>query len=311
MAKHWLLLTLALGWSSAMSFAGLGSFHDHALANPLLYGRAVPPPLCNSTEISTMNMGSCVCREQQFGCSSPPMNCSVCPNSKGEFLTAFKNVTTCLGGCTDREASCQGCGLWFHSLCDCLKNPQWCNKTSGPIKKDTGPIWVLLSQPGAKENLTTTNERVSGILDTYEKPKFFDEGWEFSQSCYKPQEQALAMNSVRVRTHEQIHTHICKRNDAMYNFLGAENPNHYNSEDLTLVSNYPNNDGKGTDILCLVVKNGDPVKNFASALGQLFAKYPNTCQQRIGQAILQDKYKNTWACATNTTNGPLGLFCGK
>jgi hypothetical protein len=183
-----------------------------------------------------------------------------------------------------------------------LKNPSWCTTTSAAIKQGDKPIWVLLSQPGAKENLTTTNERVSGILDTYKEPKFFDAGWVFSQSVYKPQAEALAMNSVRVRTHEQIHTHVCRRNDTMYDKLNNENPNHYNSENLTRLAS-------DEELLCLVVKNGGIVKDFASALGRLFAANPHTCKERIGQGILQDKYGNTWACATNNTAGPLGKFC--
>lgn len=298
MAKNLLIVVLSAGCASALNIAGLGSFNSHQLDSPLLYARAAPLPFCNSTQIINMDMTGCECRGQQTGCTGKDStDCSVCNG-----LSAIKNVTSCDGGCTDKESSCQGCGLWFHSLCDCLKNPQWCTVTSAAIKKNDSPIWVLLSQPGASENLTTTNLRVSGILDTYEKPKFFDAGWAFSQSVYKAQDQALAMNSVRVRTHEQIHTHICRRNDDLYDKLASEHIKNFNSVNMTRLESDP-------ELYCVAVQNGGIVQDFSSALGRFFEAHPHTCKERIGAGILQDKYKNTWACATNSSSGPLGKFC--
>lgn len=293
LAKQILLPILSAGFAFSLNVAALGSSeYSNQLDNPLLYPRATPLPFCNTSQISRMDVGSCDCRGQLQGCQDK--DCSVCG------LKATKDTKYCDGGCTDNEADCKGCGLWFHTLCDCIKNPSWCKTTSAPIQRNADPIWVLLSKPGARENLTTTTQLVPGILDTYKNPKHFDAGWVFAQSVYTPQAQALAMNSDRVRDQEQIHTHICRRNDSMYNLLYQENVK--SSVNLSRLEG-------DHELYCLAVKNGGMVLDFASALGRFFAAHPNTCKERIGAGIMQDQRGYTWACATNSSSGPLGKFC--
>ncbi|KND91748.1 hypothetical protein TOPH_03791 [Tolypocladium ophioglossoides CBS 100239] len=239
---------------------------------------------CDTTQISHMNVGSCSCAGQLSGCSS---NCGVCG-----ITSIPKAVRNCApGGCMDNQDDCMGCGIWFHSLCNCVQHPQTCTN-SGTIKLNGPPVWVLLET----DNLITTTELLPGIL---QMGTSHDEGWIFAQENYKPGYQAVWLNSVRSRDMEQVHIHTCDRNSHTTNVLSDEKV--ISSTSLVQLKGDP-------ELYCLGVNNDVTIRGFSTALAAFLAK-PPVCKELVGAGILHDHKGRTWACASTTQAGPKGKFC--
>lgn len=245
---------------------------------------------CSSVQIHSMDVAQCDCQPQQSSCSTI---CPVCT----PVLQSKKYTLSCTGGCTDQESSCEGCGIWFHTLCDCLKNQAICT-TSGPVTQGGPMIWALLSQ-GSGDNLVTTTDLLPGILEMAANPTRYDPGWVFAQRQYQPSTQALALNSYRARTQEQLHIHVCTLNQGTYNTLSSEPL--ISSGHLEQLTGDPS-------LYCLTVPGGGTVNHFASTI-QDFLNHNTVCQELVGAGIMQDKHGNTWACVTTNSAGPIGKFC--
>lgn len=147
------------------------------LLSALLIDR-VATAYCNTNQISSMDVGSCQCAPQVATCST---SCSYCNNA----FTRTKKVKSCTGGCSDNESDCQGCGIWFHTLCNCLQHPtgQTACPSSGSMTKGGGPVWVQLNNSGQGHDLVTTTEKLSGIEAMNSK---HDKGWEYAQEISNP-----------------------------------------------------------------------------------------------------------------------------
>lgn len=251
------------------------------------------PNYCTSEEISSMNVDNCTCRPFGTKCFSK------CPVCNIPVLNATKYTTQCDIGCVTPEAECEGCGIWFDSLCWCLKSPGKCN-TNGDIRPFGDQIWVhLVSQQAMKDDLITTNELSTGILEMEKQPLKFNDGWVFAQTEYKPATQALALNSYRVRTQEQIHIHLCNRSTTFPGILDSETPNYSNT--LLPLSQDPSTS-------CVTVPPNGLLKNFATNIAAFLRK--STCKELVGAGIIQDTSGQTWGCVTTISGGPLGIFCG-
>lgn len=247
------------------------------------------PVECTSNNIQKLRVDSCVCPPRADGCKGNP--CKACGHD------APKDVTACSTTCTQSEVTCKGCGIFFNSLCRCLRHNYADCITNIPITVGGEAVWALL--PG-HDNLTTTNKLISGILDlsTKENRAFGDRGWMFAQENYNPKKDALLLNSWRARTHEQVHIHRCAVNETTRDMLSKEDP----------VRVYHLSQTKGDpDLWCIADRKGGPIMEFASNISLfLTAGYQGVCPQLVGAGILRDKKKRTWACATTNSAGPLG-----
>lgn len=248
-----------------------------------------PLPFCNRNEIHTMNLAGCRCQGHRTGCAP---DCHTCG-----FKIDKRHTKSCDPGCTDNDANCEGCGLLFSTLCDCLKGPSGCIHT-GTVKPNGGPIWVLTPKG---EPLVTTTDLLPGILEMAKDPSRYEEGWDFAQEHYNPREQALALNSVRSRTHEQFHIHICKKPGKTDRALAIlETAKHNPTKHLIEV---------GKDLYCMTVEKGNgPVKGFVAAI-QEFLKKGTVCDGLAGAGIIRDSHENLWACVSGNSAGPLAEFC--
>lgn len=256
---------------------------------------ATPTAYCNSRNITSMDVGTCTCQPERFGCQNFS-SCSVCGIPA---LQSYRNMTSCDRGCEDRDWNCEGCGLWFHSLCDCLQQPTKCN-TSSPIQSGTPPIWALLETTGTAHNLITTTEHVPGILELSNAPQRYDAGWVFAQEHYNPQREALALNSFRARTHEQIHIHVCPRNSNLPGILSKETPNFSNR--FVPLLNDP-------QVHCITVLSSTVLRNFATNIVS-FLSTTSECPKLVGAGIIQDSQGvYTWGCVTINSAGPLAKLC--
>lgn len=241
---------------------------------------------CNTSQISSMDVGSCTCAGQLSGCIDYS-TCSACGGS-----SAKKNIKDCTHGCTDDEWNCKACGLWFHTLCDCISHPKTCT-SSGTISPYARPVWVLLET----DNLVTTTEKLPGILEMKDS---HDQGWIFAQEHRpNPATEAVWLNSVYARDMEQVHIHRCTRNLQTATLLSQETIR----SDKHLVQLKNDN-----ELYCLGVSSSVTIKGFSAALVE-FLKSPPVCKDLVGAGILYDTAGRTWACASTTHQGPKGKFC--
>ncbi|KAM0429746.1 hypothetical protein ACHAPT_006352 [Fusarium lateritium] len=247
------------------------------------------PVECTSTNIQRITVDSCICPPRAEGCKGNP--CRACGHD------APKDVKLCDTSCQQSEVTCAGCGIFFNSLCKCLKNDYGDCITNRPIQIGGDPVWALL--PG-HDNLTTTNVLMPGILEmsNVENRAFGDQGWVFAQKNYDPPTDALLLNSWRARTHEQVHIHRCAVNETTRDVLSSEDS--FTSGQLTQMK-------KDTDLWCIMRENGVTVTTFATTISQFLAEnHPGVCARLVGAGILRDNRRRTWACATTNSAGPLG-----
>ncbi|KAL6878570.1 hypothetical protein J3F83DRAFT_723051 [Trichoderma novae-zelandiae] len=251
------------------------------------------PPYCDSNQITTMDVKKCRCRPHYNGCFTKVDTCKLdIPN---------RHTNSKLPGCSDNDKLCQGCGLWFHTLCDCIKGPSGCEH-EGTVTPGGKAVWFLTPKD---EKLVTTTDVLPGILEMAKDPAKYEEAWTFAQKHYDPGSEVLALNSVRSRTHEQFHIHVCKRPDV------SKDP-----KVLKILETAPHNTGPtlkrvgNNDIWCRTVASGNgPVRNFVAAI-QAFLKTKTLCEGLVGAAIIRDSHQNLWACVTGDQHGPLAQFCG-
>ncbi|KAG9249816.1 uncharacterized protein F5Z01DRAFT_668153 [Emericellopsis atlantica] len=251
---------------------------------------------CTTKQISSMDVGSCTCAGQLTGCTT---NCAVC---SGAF-TPTKKVKSCSGGCTDSEHDCQACGIWFHTLCNCLQHPTGSTPcpNSGSITKGGPPVWVLLKNSGQGHDLVTTTELLPGIE---KMGPGHDQGWQFAQKESTPKSQAVFLNSVRARDMEQVHIHLCNSNQATAKMLSQEKIK--SSTQLKQLDGDKN-------LYCLGVDHAVRITGFAGIIANFMANLPSTiskpCKELVGAGIIQDTTGRTWACASTNSGGPQDKFC--
>lgn len=242
---------------------------------------------CTTRDLIHMDVSSCTCRPESTGCSSICQECS---------SPVTKHIHNCTGGCEDSESECTACGIWFHSLCECLQHPSC--KTSGKIEKNGKPVWALLETPPQDDNLITTTEFLPGIL---QMGSTHDEAWIFSQANYNPSSKALAINPVTVRTMEQVHVHVCNRNTTTGGMLAKETIK--SSSNLVQLAG-------NKELYCRWVAHGATVKGFSGDIANFLANLPKgVCRDMVGAAIIQDNNGRVWACATTNRHGPLATVC--
>lgn len=262
---------------------------------------------CKSNAITHKDVLGCNCQGHLNLCSVSNPPCQTCGLDIQKRSTN-SHTPACIPGCTDNDSKCSSCGIWFSTLCnrikDCLKGKP-CD-SSVKISKNGPMAWVLL--PGGTEPLITTTDLLPGILEMADHPTIYRDAFNFAQDPkhFNIDKQSLALNSVRSRTMEQFHIHICSRSKppavARLNKAKA-NPTKKLVEILPKGPNEPR-------LWCMSVAKG-PITGFVEAIEELLHRGgPNPiCRGVAGAGILQDDNKRRWGCVTDYRDGPLPYFC--
>lgn len=262
-----------------------------------------PTGLCSQKDIESRSILNCDCRGKSTKCKVS------CPTDKQTCTTTYtpdKFVNKCDDGCVQSEADCKGCGLYYHSLCDCLKdpkNPKICTTNKPP---SSGPIWAHLKTGGNEHDLYTTTEVIPGILEMAAPPyDFHNEGWLFAQDEWT-KDEALAMNPWIVRTEEQVHIHLCEAQGLTKAVLTKEDI----ASEKHLVKLKAPGSPQFQSLYCMGRKNtNDKIDNFMEALNEFRNEHKDVCPQEIGAGMMRDNNGRPWACATTSYHGPLPYFC--
>lgn len=263
--------------------------------------------MCTTADISGQNVSKCKCWPRTKGNTCKKTCTGLC-------YQVDRTTKDCDVGCKDiQNGPCKGCGIWYHTLCDCLQdvaNPNKCVPSFAPSPGGKHP-WVHLKTADPKKprehDLITTTEIIPGILDMTNAPsQFYEDAWIFAQNQWDGGSQALAMNPWRVRTEEQVHIHMCKLNPNIRATLTAETAK--SEKHLVKLE-------KESTLWCYAARKNDKITNFVSVLSEFIEqeskKKGGVCRELVGAGMMQDDNGRTWACATTTWHGPLPYFCEK
>jgi hypothetical protein len=258
---------------------------------------------CNSVDIKNKNVANCDCQGHNNDCY--PASCKICNLNIDNRLTK-----SCVPGCTDADKKCKGCGLWFSTLCnhlkDCLKGKQ-CD-ASGKVQTNGPMVYVYLPED---EPLITTTNPLPGILEMADHASTYKDAFNFAQEPknFDPSRQALVLNSVRARTMEQFHIHVCYRpTDQNPRVLARLDKAKLNPSKT--LKEIPPMGQKDPGLWCVSVEKGKgPVTGFVESIAGLLASAPPPCKGLAGAGIIQDNHGNRWGCVTDNQQGPLPYFC--
>lgn len=265
---------------------------------------------CKSDEIEHKNVLNCNCQGHLDLCPASMPLCKTC-GFDIQYRKTKSHSPACIPGCTDNDATCSGCGIWFSTLCnhlkDCLKGKA-CD-ASGPVITNGPMVWVYL--PGGNEPLFTTTDRLPGILEMADHPIIYKDAFNFAQDpkYFDPSSRALVLNSVRSRTMEQFHIHKCFRPTTGSPRALARLDKAKANPTKTLEEILP----KGKDdprLWCMSVTKG-PVTDFVQAIEELLHRGGTDpiCRGLAGAAVIQDNHQRRWGCVTDNQQGPLPYFC--
>ncbi|KAL7914668.1 hypothetical protein GGI35DRAFT_434960 [Trichoderma velutinum] len=294
------------------AFVSLIQAQAQGKASPSPSPSPKPPPACLIKDIRGMDVSKCTC-EPHHKDTCHKDGCTACRGA-ADIQFRFTKSVNCHPGCTDDDKECTGCGLWFSTLCTCLRYDD-CNKTasySNPPKDQA--IFVLTN---SDERLVTTTDLLPGILEMANNPPRYEVGWKFAQGNFDPKTQALVLNSVRSRTHEQLHIHVCDK------------PEPADPRVLAILDNIPKKDhnlgrqlkqvANHEDLYCRTIEAGSKdmnVYDFVAAIKEVLDNQSldvdgKICHGFAGAAIIRDNHLNIWACVSGNRDGPLSRFCKK
>ncbi|KAJ6120328.1 hypothetical protein N7523_004608 [Penicillium sp. IBT 18751x] len=203
-------------------------------------------------------------------------------------IYSHSQLEKCGVGCTDDNKACNSCYIWFEQLCKCLQD----GAAVCPQRPSTsaGAYWVLMSSG----SLMTTTQLIPGIRELS-----IEDPWEWGQQLYARGSQALAINSARTRSQEQIHMHICPINQATQTYL--DNLDHTNYQSLTKIPGKP--------WYCRANQNkGQPISGVTADTQSRLAS-GQVCVDYVGAAVIVDSRDRTWACVTYDEDTTEYVFC--
>ncbi|OKO89222.1 hypothetical protein PENSUB_13857 [Penicillium subrubescens] len=241
-----------------------------------------PDNHCHSDWIQNNNLTKCDCDQGSATCQQCDLG--TCNNTPLTSTSKLKQ-SYCNEGCAEANWGCDSCYLWFNSVCNCVRHKNCPSSPSG--------LWIRLN-----DELLSTTQRVPGILElTSEEP------WDWGQTLYDRETQALVINSVKSRKQEQIHFHICdgklQVGDPKF-VLGALNYADYQAP--ASVPGHPH-------WLCRVQSAKDvPISGVTDDIRTLTAN-GGPCSKLVGAAVLMDSHDRTWACLTTGIESTQGSFC--
>lgn len=247
--------------------------------------------ICTSKEIFDNNVGKCLCRAFTTPISATSCNnkCTVsgsCGSEPADF-----SLANCNGDCTySSNSDCDACGIWLHSLCECLQGLGHCTEST------PGGWWRL------GQSLATPNQPIRNILDLQMNPNLAPLTWNFGQTVADLSTTGLAINPARTVTQDQVHMHICPVNSNMQGALAKLTYQSYSSLNAVQLngafSMFAN--GKPNQMWCQVapsktsnIAGSDVDKAIRSVLAM-----PGICDYQVAAAMIKDTNGYTWACVT-------------
>ena len=245
-------------------------------------GPASPATHCHSDWIENDDLRpTCTC-ELGDATKCSPRDLGTCSGkaliSASELMDGHGNE-----GCTEANAGCNSCFLWFDKVCTCLKNGKCDESPSG--------LWIQLN-----DGKITTKQRMPGILELAS-----EEPWEWGQSL-ATSSQALVINSVKTRHQEQIHMHVCEAKPGkpgIREILGdLKRPDYGTLQQV-----------KNREWMCRVQSTKNtPITGVTRDIRAKTLKDPG-CSNLVGAAVVTDTYGYTWMCLTTGLGSTQGEFC--
>ncbi|KAJ5793747.1 hypothetical protein N7457_000346 [Penicillium paradoxum] len=287
------------------------------------------PNLCTSDDIAKMDVSGCTCPSTFppnpkdlvcVGKSTPcPINCS--PSPPPSPVVPRSELSQCYSGCVNANSQCNGCYIWFSSLCRCIRSFQAGSQTdciaspsigTGPPLPNQSPSWVVL----ATGDLITTTQLIPGILQLGSAVDV-DGGFRLGQNTLRNRSirdtGTLAMNSVSARSEDQIHIHICdKQSIPLRGIIDNLDPNKYKTTTSVDLSNYPR---PNAAMSCRVSPNKGEDVNVGRDIVTWLQQYTSqttkdSCAQYdVGAGVITDKNGFSWACITTGPRAAESLFC--
>ncbi|CAG7916576.1 unnamed protein product [Penicillium olsonii] len=280
---------------------------------------------CTSVDISNMDVSSCICPSNfpsppsSLICQGNSIDCPItCNPSPPSPVVPRAQLSQCYSGCVEPNSECNGCYIWFSSLCRCLQAFQSGSQTDciaspvigqGAPQPHQSPSWVVLGSG----NLITTTQLIPGILQL-QTAADIDGGFRLGQDTINAQQArdslALAMNSVSTRSEEQIHIHLCdSTNSGIRGILDQLDRNKYRtSQSVPLAALHKSNSAMN----CRVSPNSGVDINMGRDVVEWLKQYQgsNDCAQYdVGAGVITDSSDYTWACVTTGHRAAENLFC--
>ncbi|KAK9321252.1 hypothetical protein V1517DRAFT_374887 [Lipomyces orientalis] len=282
---------------------------------------------CTSNDIENMDVSGCDC-PSQFPSPPSDLTCvgtaaQVCSQTCGNPQTTIPSrakLIQCGQGCIAANSECNGCYVWFHSLCSCIHDLQHGSTTTGCVASGNlnpghpnQPVWMLLNAG----DLITTTQQLTGILqlNNAHDP---DGGWRLGQQLFQQGHAginraagSLAMNSVATRSEEQVHIHVCNNPTShLRDTLSSLWRGNYGTlQSVPLTSGFK----PGSEMSCRVSANKGEVINMARDINDYLGSHaspPASCgAYYVGAGVITDANDYTWACVTTGTRSAEELFC--
>lgn len=315
------------GSSSIICF---GLFHSsnmkyYSVVLSLLIAPVWAQNLCTSDDIAKMDVSSCTCPSDfpspasALICNGNSIDCPItCSSSPPSPIIPRAQLSQCYSGCISPNSRCNGCYIWFSSLCRCIQAFQAGSHTDciaspvigqGPPLPQQSPSWVVLGSG----NLITTTQLIPGILQL-QTANDIDGGFRLGQDTINSQQArdslALAMNSVSTRSEEQIHIHLCdSTKTGLTDILNQLDRNLYRtSKPVPLGALH-----KPTAAMnCRVSPNSGVDINMGRDIVEWLSQFhgPADCAQyNVGAGVITDSSDYTWACVVTGHSAAESLFC--
>ncbi|KAF9251998.1 hypothetical protein CBS147332_37 [Penicillium roqueforti] len=282
--------------------------------------------LCTSDDIARRDVRGCTCPStfpaspNDLVCVTPSGQCPITcnPPPPPSPVIPRAQLSQCDAGCVDANSECNGCFIWFSSLCHCLQDFQSGNQTTciasppipvGPPRTNQSASWVVLSSG----DLITTTDLIPGILQLSSAADV-DGGFRLGQDTLNTRgirdTGTLAINSVATRSEEQIHIQVCDHPGSavrrILDNLPRENYNTTSSVDLSALSQ------PSAAMSCRVSSNAGQDINLGGDIVDWLNQYAGntTCAQyNVGAGVVTDSNDYSWSCITTGDRAAEDLFC--
>jgi hypothetical protein len=230
-------------------------------------------------------LGGCQCsagKEKEPKCQKCPLTeCNV------PGLLSVSRLATCNQGCIDANHPCDNCFLWFDSVCNCQKH-------GNCPTFNLNPEWVRI----ASGKLISTTKKTPGVLQLQSEAP-----WQYGQRDLDRPNKALTINSVKTRTQEQIHIHVCPVKEIVQRILASQKYTDF--QDMGPIK-MPVADPNPW--LCKVnPTKGQTISGVTADLQNQIKKAK--CKDFIGAAVVVDSNDRAWACVTTDDQPTQYTFC--
>ncbi|KAJ5382973.1 hypothetical protein N7517_000884 [Penicillium concentricum] len=251
-------------------------------------------------------------------CLTSPQTCYQACGNPPIRIQSRAQLTTCNSGCVSSNSDCNGCYIWFHSLCGCIRDLQSPNPKANciPDKKITPgkaspPVWMVTS----RGDLITTTQLLPGILQLHTAPDA-DGGFQLGQKTLRsghPEQEynrangTLAINSALTRSEEQIHIHLCQNPaSSTRDLLSGLNRSDYKV--LKWVQ-FPPGFKSGSAMYCRVSPSPGGEVDVATDILRVLQTTMACDIYNVGGGVVTDRHDYSWSCVTSGSRSAEEIFC--